>query len=409
MRRVLFLTPQMPYPPHQGTSLRNWHILRGVALHADVSLLSFADDGVTAIPEPVAACCRRVDVIPAPARTTGQRLRQLVTMDEPDLALRLANSAFADALRRRLAGERVDVVQIEGLEMARYLPVVREMQPSAHVVLDCHNAETELQRRTFATDVGQPRRWLAAAYSRLQAGRLAAYERWACRAADAVVAVSEADRDHLRTLAGDDLDIAVIPNCIDTQAYAGEPVPDDPALRHDLVFTGKMDYRPNVDAVLWFAETVWPRLVEGHPGLSWAIVGQKPHPRLASIGRLPGVRLTGRVERIQPYLAGAIVYVSPLRIGSGTRLKLLEAMATGLPIVSTSVGAEGLKATVGRDLLIADNADEQLAAVSRLLETPDERRRLSENARAAAAAYDWRRVIPRFAALYEKLSGGKAR
>jgi glycosyltransferase involved in cell wall biosynthesis len=302
----------------------------------------------------------------------------------------------------------VDVVQIEGLELARYLSVIREAQPSALVVLDCHNAEAELQRRTFATDARQPRRWPAAAYSRLQAGRLAAFERWACRAVDAVVAVSETDREHLRVLAGDSVDMTVIPNCIDTQDYTDEPVPDDPALRHDLVFTGKMDYRPNIDAVLWFAETVWPRLAVRHPGLTWAIVGQKPHPRLESIGQLPGVRLTGRVERIQPYLAGATVYVSPLRIGSGTRLKLLEAMAAGLPIVSTSVGAEGLGATAGRDLLVADTPDAQLASVSRLLDAPDDRKKLSDNARALAAGYDWQRVIPRFSQLYQRLWAGKS-
>jgi glycosyltransferase involved in cell wall biosynthesis len=419
MATILLLTPQLPYPPQQGASLRNWQITRGLVERHQVSLLSFLESNQSADPQqiaPLLTCCQVVETVPVPMRTTGQRLRQLVMTKRPDMAHRLDSPQFEEKLRRLLRGNDFDIVQIEGIELAGYMGAIREASPRSKIVYDAHNAETELQRRAFLTDLRRPQRWPAALYSWLQTGRLRRFEGWACQTADWVTAVSEADAAKVETYCalriayskertGDAQDasrITVIPNCIDVTEY--QLLPGEEGMVYDLVFTGKMDYRPNVDGVLWFAEEIWPLILRERPQTTWAIVGQKPHARLEPIGRLEGVTVTGRVERVQPYLAGAQVCLMPFRVGSGTRLKLLEAMAAGKAVVSTTAGAEGFPVQPGRELVVADSAAEFAAAVLRLLANQAERERLAWAGQQFARAYDWRQVIPRFDEVYGKLN-----
>jgi glycosyltransferase involved in cell wall biosynthesis len=402
MTDIFLLTPQLPYPPQQGASLRNWHIIRGLAERHQVSLLSFRESNQPADPHHIAsllACCQTVETVPVPARTTGRRLKQLLTTNRPDMAHRLYSPLFEEKLRHLLQANRFDIVQVEGIELAPYIPTIRQASPQSKIVYDAHNAETELQRRTFLTDLRRPQRWPAALYSWLQTGRLRRFEAWAFGAADWVTAVSEADASRLTPHASR---ITVIPNCIDVTDY--QLLPGEEAIPYDLVFTGKMDYRPNVDAVLWFAEEIWPLIRQERPATTWAIVGQKPHPRLEPVGRLAGVTMTGRVEQVQPYLAGAQVCLMPFRVGSGTRLKLLEAMAAGRALVSTTAGAEGFPVQPGRELWVADDAADFAAAVLRLLANQAERERLAWAGQQFARSYDWRQVIPRFDGVYDRLS-----
>ncbi len=218
--------------------------------------------------------------------------------------------------------------------------------------------------------------------------------------------VSERDRTHLQRLAPG-LNPFVVPNCIDVSQY--QNLPKDPDLRFDVVFIGKMDYRPNVDAMLWFGDKIWPKIVAERPRATFAIVGQKPHPRLRTLQQLPGVTVTGRVPRVQPYLAGAGVYAMPFRIGSGTRLKLIEALAAGKAVVSTTIGAEGYPVVDGEHLLLTDNPEGFAAAVLHLLSRAEERQALGRRGRRLAEEYDWRRVVPRFNELYSRLIPAQAR
>ncbi len=446
-QQLLILTPQLPYPPQQGTSLRNWHIVRGLALTHRVSLLSFVEPNQAtdaAALQPLYECCEEVRFVPVPQRTTRLRLRQLLTTRLPDMAHRLYAPPFALALRQWLSETAFDGVQVEGIELARYISVIREASPTSRILFDDHNAETELQRRNFLTDVRNPKRWFAAAYSFIQVQRLRRFERWAMRQADWVVAVSEQDARHLQAIAPEKR-VTVIPNSIDTGSYqlavsseqlavsseqlavsSGQspvtsdqsPVTSEPSQftihnsqftipqspnppSFDLVFTGKMDYRPNVDAVLWFAEMIWPQIRGVRPQTTWTIVGQKPHARLEPLRQRDGVTVTGWVADVQPYLAAAKLCLMPFRAGSGTRLKLIEAMAAGKAIVSTTVGAEGFPVQSGREIVLADEPDTLAQAVLRLLEDEGERERLGAAARQFARQYDWRVVVPGFSALYE--------
>ncbi|MCA9973581.1 MAG: glycosyltransferase, partial [Anaerolineales bacterium] len=223
MARILLLTPQLPYPPHQGTSLRNFHIIRGLAGRHEVTLLSFVEanqSAEAAAIAPLLALCARVETAAVPPRTTATRLRQLLTTHSPDMPHRLHSQAFNLKLRQLLAETRFDVVQVEGIELARAMAIVRAASPWSRIVFDDHNAETELQRRNMLTDLRQPRRWPAAAYSWVQVRRLRRFERWACATADAVTAVSDGDAAQLAALRPEPRPpIRVIPNCIDVEAY----------------------------------------------------------------------------------------------------------------------------------------------------------------------------------------------
>lgn len=405
MANILVLTPQLPYPPHQGTSLRNYHIIRGLGQRHAITLLSFREENQTADPEtiaPLLSLCTAVHTEPVPARGYGRRLKQLLTTRRPDMVHRLNSPAFAGTLRRLLREQLFEVVQVEGLELAHTIGLIHAVSPGSKILFDDHNAETELQWRNMITDFRHPRRWPAAVYSWVQVGRLRRFERWACENADAVTAVSEADRRHLESLTAGP--ITVIPNCIDVAQYRAASSP----VVYDLVFSGKMDYRPNVDAVLWFADEVWPQVRAARPAATWAIVGQRPHPRLARLRHIEGITVTGWVESIRPFLAGARLFIMPLRIGSGTRLKLIEAMAAGRAIVSTPTGTEGFPVRHGKELLLAKTAAEMGAAVLHLLDHSEERERLGEAAVRFAQQYDWRQVIPRFQELIAELLAGKA-
>ncbi len=272
------------------------------------------------------------------------------------------------------------------------------------LVFDDHNAEYVLQQRAFETDVRQPSRWIGAAYSYVQWQRLKGYERRACHAADSVVAVSDTDAAAIRRL-DPKLDPVVVPNGVDIEFYTA----DIPAIEAeagpgplDLVFTAKMDFRPNVDAVLWFAQAVLPLIRRESPQTRFWVVGKDPHPRLAPLAADPGIVVTGWVEDVRPYIAGAALYVIPLRIGGGTRLKVLEAMAMGKAIVSTTLGCEGFELASGQELSIADTPEEFAAAVLDLLQAPDGRERMGQAAHLyARSRYDWRLIVPLLERVYE--------
>jgi glycosyltransferase involved in cell wall biosynthesis len=195
-----------------------------------------------------------------------------------------------------------------------------------------------------------------------------------------------------------DVPITVIPNGVDLPTYqhfSGTPV------YHDILFTGKMDFRPNVDAVLWFGEQVLPLIQRERPGTTFAVVGQRPHSRLDGLRDMPGVTISGFVPDVRPYIAGTTVYVAPLRVGGGTRLKLLEAMVMGKAIVATSVGAEGFPVVDGQELVLADEPELFAEEVLDLLTNPVRRERLARTGQAfARASYSWDVLVPQLERVY---------
>ena len=403
--RILLLTPSFPYPAHQGGALRNLGLIRGLLDSGHtVDLASFHDDPEAARASELAAELGSLEVVPTPARSTGDRLRSLALSLQPDMAFRLECNQMRAALRRLLAGHRYDVVQYEGLEMAIYLPMARKLAAGALHIYDAHNAEHVLQRRIAEVERGNLRRMPMAAYSSIQSGRLTRFERQVCASADAVIAVSSEDAEALRTLAPQ-RPVYVVPNGITVSDYETNEASVDLG-PHALVFTGKMDYRPNVDAVQWFAEQVLPRVQVVLPDVALYIVGQRPHGSLQTLAEEPSIHVTGFVASVQPFLYAAAAYVAPLRMGSGTRLKLLEAMAAGCAIVATPAAASGLNDDLLGALAIADDAEAFAQAVIRILQQPALREQMGAAAREQVKAYDWSAILPRLLALYAELPHG---
>lgn len=403
--RVLFLTSEFPYPPYAGAPLRNFGLIEGLAAEHEIWLLSFRGElALPAAQSPLRSYCAQIATIPRPERSRWDRLRDLLFSARADIARRFYSTDFAAQLQDWLRATTFDLVQIENLEMAIYLPEIRAMQPDVPVIYDAHNAEFALQQRIYETERGSLLRLPGAVYSYIQAQRVGAFEREVCRQVDHIIAVSDTDARLLRGL-GTDTPITVVPNGISTSIYqqpASQPIDlQQPA----LLFTGKMDYRPNVDAALWFAEEILPLIRQGLPDAHFYVVGQSPHPRLDVLRGQAGITLTGLVPAVLPYLQATSVFVVPLRMGSGTRLKVLQAMAVGRPIVSTTIGAQGLSITDGEELFLADTAKEFARAVIRIQENPEQMAAMGEKARAFVRQhYDWSVLIPQVQAIYRGLA-----
>lgn len=403
--RILYLTPQLPYPPHQGTQIRNYHLLRTAASAHQVELISFVRSGEGLHrAAPLQELCGQIWVLPAPpARSQAARVGTLLTSTEPDLAFRLQSEGFADILRAVANGNRYDIVQIAGLEMARYLPVVRAAAPRARLVFDAHNAEFRLQGRAAVVDGRNLASWPKALYSLAQYLKLRRYEAWACRSADTVLAVSETDAAALREL-DSSARVSVVPNGVESGYYQGETPPErDP---NGLLFTGTMDYRPNVDAMEWFASDVLPAITAKRPETALQIVGRAPAPAVQQLASLrQNVTVTGAVEDVRPYFSRNSVFIAPIRIAGGARLKILEALASGIPVVSTRVGAEGIDLVEGKEVLLADSPEEFAGAVLRLLEDEELRKQMASLGRQAAQErFDWTRVAPRLLEAYQGIA-----
>lgn len=409
--KILFLTPQLPYPPQKGTTIRNYNLIKNIALRHEVHLLSFYEsERELEAAKPLHDVCASVTAVMAPTRTKSQRLVSVGLSPLPDMALRLPSQEFMDKLIALLEGGSFDIMQVEGIELAQYiLGLEKELKegqivgfgkrPTA-VIFDEHNAEYVLQKRAFQTDLGIPKRWPGAIYSLIQWQKLLGYERKVCQWSAGVIAVSEADKEALLKL-DRSLDITVVPNGVDCAYFEAGGSTEH---KRQIVFAGTLDYRPNIDAVAWFCDKILPVVKSHIPDVRFFVVGKSPPERLTKYAS-PNVVFTGPVEDVRPFMAESAVYVIPMRIGGGVRFKVLEAMAAGMPVVSTSMGAEGTYAVDGMDILIADDPSTFAIRVVQLLLEPDQHSYLIERARALVKSkFDWDVVVPRLEEYYRKLA-----
>jgi glycosyltransferase involved in cell wall biosynthesis len=402
--RILFLSAQLPEPPHAGGTLRVNGLMRAVhAAGHEVHLLAFATEEQLKTNQAVLnEFCVHVQIVPPPHRKLLQRLRDLLLSAKADMQGRFASDQYADQLARLLQQHTYDLIQIESLEMTIYLPIVQQVQPAAPTIYDSFNAEYDLQRSIFLAERGRVRRLPGAIYSWIQWRRLIRYERAICCTVSQVIAVSDADAAAFVRLAPG-CAVSIIPNGIPTQTYATHDTSLDLGSAA-LVFTGSMNYRPNVDAAIWFAQEVLDQVRAQLPEARFFVVGSDPHPRLDTLRERDDVHITGWVPDTLPFLHAAAVYVTPLRMGSGTRLKLLQAMAAGRAVVSTSIGALGLHATDGVELRLADSAGDFAQAVIALLQDPARREQLGQaGATYVQQHYDWAVIAPKLIAVYDQL------
>lgn len=404
---VLIVTAQLPYPTHTGGAIRTFGLIHGLAQQGHkITLLTFDDGGGQAASNtPLAASCDQIITLPTPARSKQNRLRDLLLSRQPDIAQRFYSMSLWNKLRELLSTRSFDLVQFESIEMARYLLLARQFGTRAKLAYDAFNLEYDMQRIIYQVDRGDISRWHIAAYSLLQIGRIKQFERELCRTADFVIAVSPEDGRGLRAL-DPQAKVYIVPNGIFVNDYTN----DEQTLslgEQALVFTGKMDYRPNVDAMLWFTDHIFPPVRKRCADATLYIVGQKPHERLNSLRSRAGIQISGWVPHVQPYLNAAAVYVAPLRMGSGTRLKILEAMASGCAVVATTVAASGLLPEIRKHMIIADDAPTFSKAILALLHDPEGRQQLGTAARQAIREYyDWSVLLPRLLDAYKDIGLG---
>lgn len=419
---LLFVMPEVPYPPRKGTAMRNYNLVKHLSSRHRVRVIAFEGEQTSAQAMMEAGVCERVYTLPAPRRAVHRRLAQLV-LPTPDLALRLESKAMVGKLTEVVRRDPPDIVQVEGLEMAPAWLHSRQnaaapTQGRLFSILDEHNAEYAMQWRAFQADRKQFRHLPQALYSFLQWAKLRRYEGWVLSRFDGVVTVSAGDARALQQLPfgreaivisnGVDTDY-FSPNAAEVAVYTTEQaslssLPEVHAARHALVFTGTLDYRPNVDAAIWMSREIMPLVRRGCPDANLYLIGQRPCPAVCRLDGLPGVHVLGPVEDVRPYMAVASVYVVPVRYGGGVRLKVLEAMAMGKPVVSTRMGLEGIELKPNVHALVADAASDFALAVVSLLRDEERSRELSRLARMLVCEkYDWRNLIPCLESYYDKL------
>lgn len=388
--KILWVKAGKLLPVDTGGKIRSYNILRRLREQHDVTLLSYyggAEDTAYAI-EIGEHLAGAVTVHTGTSGSNGvtKGLDYLRRLPEPApyAVTKFTSFRVQRKIRTLLAERRFDVAVCDFLSASLNFP--RVMNTPA--VLFQHNVESALWDRQKEHEPNPVKRL---AY-RFEAAKMGRYERAAVRRFDHVIAVSDGDREIMKTMT-DSTCISVVPTGVDLeqfQAAAGQG-----ATNPLVVFLGSMDWEPNIDAVEYFCRESWPRIRASVPGAKFRIVGRNPHPRVKRLAS-ECIEVTGTVPSVIEHLREAAVVVVPLRVGGGTRLKIFEAMAMGKAVVSTSIGAEGLDVHDDRDILIADTAESFAASTVALLNDRVLRQRIELAASELAAQYDWSVIARRF-------------
>lgn len=389
--RILWVKVGGLWPPNTGGRLRSFHILSELSRRHRVTVVTThaPDEDPDALRRELPFCERVVSVPRTPPKWHTWRfvaaLARAWATGLPVDAVRCEDSRVKKEVARVLDSGEVDVCIADFLCAVPNVPL-RGRVPVVHF---SHNVEHMIWRRMAAVE---PKRWRRALLER-EARKLQLYEADACSRVGLTIAVSEDDRDRLAANAPGSL-VTAVPTGVDVDYFAPQEVPEIP---DRLMFTGSMDWQPNEDGIGWFLDEVLPRIRARIPSVTLTIVGRNPSTRLVAAAQRAGAGVTGTVDDVRPYMAEAPVYVVPLRIGGGTRLKILEALAMGKALVSTTVGAEGLPLVDGRHFVAADDPQRFADATVALLRDPARRRALGDaGRRLMVERHAWQQVAMEF-------------
>jgi glycosyltransferase involved in cell wall biosynthesis len=405
--RTLFLTGKQVYPPRGGAALRNWYNMRVASSPADTAVVS-----VTRTPEPSEpGSGLALDLnfncwdVPRLLWHVHRRLSRL-TPDGHPLVVRSRTPVLRQRVERAIAGFKPDVVVFEEVWLLPYLDFVRKL--GVRCVFDNHNIEADLADARLAATRG----WSARFVENMRRVQAINAETELVAAADQVWVCSEDDRAGLDKRYGRTKSVFVVPNVVDLAYYetvranAAESVTKAPVVG----MVGTWGYTPNEIAALNLLRSVFPALRKRFPDARLLLVGSGPTPEMLSHSGDPGVTITGRVDDVRPYLQQTTVMCIPLTIGSGTRLKILEAFASGVPVVSSTIGAAGIEAKSGVELLLADDDAAVLDALVRVSTEPGLAKRLTNAAYdLAARGYSMERLGVTVKAALAELATGSAR
>jgi glycosyltransferase involved in cell wall biosynthesis len=387
---ILYVSQMPASPPRFGAQARVHGLMTELARRHDLTAVMLVDDEFDAdeCRSAMQAYCREVVLVPNPRGREGlaKRILQLRTLASTQSfeRKRVTVPALQPALDKVLRSHRFDIVNLEFPNLGHYnLRQAPQGERPPRLVVDSHEIAYDLARQFARTGGSTGRRLYAGVnWRKLRREELTTY-----RDADGVYLCSvEDERRLLDQIPG--IRTAVIPNAADVEYYQPRPT-DPPPDGRTVVYFGLLSTAPNVDGVSYFMRDIWPRIAEVHPEARFKIIGGKPPPSLQALAG-PRVELTGFVPDLRPHLAEAAAVVVPLRLGGGTRLKIVEGMAMGKAIVSTTLGAEGIEASPERDILMADEAEDFAAAVNRLLADPGLAARIGRSARQLAVErYAW--------------------
>lgn len=388
--KILFLSRWFPYPTDNGSKLRIWNLLCGLSEIHEITLLSFAEaEPAAADMQALSEICQSVQIVPwHQYNPQSQRARLGLLRLEPRSQIDTFSKEMGMLIKQTLANDKFDLLIASQWQMAGYSQFFGDTPALfEEVELGVFYGQYAGARAVRS----QLRYGLTWAKHRLYLARL-------LKDFQACTVVSEQEQQLLAEAVPDFENVAVIANCIDLASYSGF---DTEPQANSLIFTGSFRYTPNYDAMTWFLQDTYKRIQAEVPNVQLTITGDQAGLTLPSMS---GVMQTGFVPDVRPYVASTWASVVPLRSGGGTRLKILEAMALGTPVITTTKGAEGLGAKHGKSVLIADEPEEFAAAVVRLFKEPGLRRYLAENAyQLVRDRFDWAGVMPQFLQLIENI------
>jgi sugar transferase (PEP-CTERM/EpsH1 system associated) len=396
LMKILWVKADFLHPTGRGGQIRTLEMLRRLHRRHEIHYVGFTQRGMEEGPRRAneySSFAYPIKHNVPPRRSLGfvRQLAGSVFSTLPLSITRYRSREMERQVRELVSTQNFDSVVCDFVVPALNIPFMNRS------VLFQHNVETMIWRRHAQT----ARHWAERVFFRSEARRIFRYETEICHQARHNVTVSETDSATTQELFGLSKNVSAVPTGVDCEYFA-PPAQAEPY--RDLIFVGAMDWMPNIDGMKFFVEKIWPRLRSAHPGCTLGIVGRSPTPEIRRLADLdPSIHVTGTVPDVRPYLWGSRVSIVPLRIGGGTRLKIYEAMAAGVPVVSTAVGAEGLPVHHPDQIRLADRPEDFADECSRLLSDENDRRQLSTTARDwVIANCSWDAAVERFEQILER-------
>ena len=371
--KILVIDEEFPYPLNNGKRTRSFSLTRALGAHADVSYLAYGEQESEAVRSLEGIGVRCHAVVPPDRRQSGLKfyLRLFLNLFSP--LPYIVTSHYTERFARRLA----ELIDTEGYDLlicewSPYAIFLKDLEGIRSIIV-AHNIESFIWARYEENEANPLRRW----YIQVQKKKVERFERECFSWSDGATAVSHAEAREIEGY-GVSYRVQTVENGVDVDFFRPTPDTPDP---ETVIFSGAMDWRPNQDAVEFLVHDILPRIHARAPAVEFRVVGRTPPKSIEELDMLDGVSITGTVDDVRPYMAKSSICVVPLRIGGGSRLKILAAMAMGKPVISTSIGAEGLDVTDGADIIIADGADEFAATVVSGLQDPARLQKIAEAGR----------------------------
>ncbi len=394
---ILLLTQVLPYPLDSGPKIRIYYVLKHLTKRYKVTLVALIrSEHERQYVSVLSSLGIEVHAISMPRSYWHDilSLGRSMSNGQPFMILRHYSQDVQHTIDTLLQNKGFDLIHVDQIKMAQYAQHVTWLPR----LIDKHNAYAFVVKGVAETDPSPLKRMVA----RMEWPRLARYEGQVCRTFDQILAVTEKDKKTLTQFAGQECDITVMPIAIDASNI--QPVHRQEGAR-DILSIGSMFYPPNVDGTLWFVEQAYPLVKAQMPDVKLYLVGSRPARSIVRLGqRDPSIIVTGYVEDTIPYIERSALLIAPLHFGSGMRVKILDALTRGIPIVSTSFGCEGIAVTHGQDILIADRADDFATAVLRVIQDRELAHNLAANGRRLVEeVYDWRVVYRTLDEVYARM------